>query len=64
MKAPLIPFAEKLGYSTGEVAALLSCSEKTIRRLIKEKKLHAIRIGERRLLVPRSAILKMLNSAQ
>lgn len=56
-----VSISEKLGYTTGEAAALLSCSEKTVRRLIKEGRLHAIRIGERRLLVPRSAIIKMLS---
>lgn len=55
-----ISISEKLGYTTGEAAALLSCSEKTVRRLIREKRLHAIKIGSRRLLIPRAAILKML----
>jgi excisionase family DNA binding protein len=53
---------EKLAYSTKEAAQLLSVSEKTIRRLIKEKRLLAIKIGSRRLLVPRAAVLRLLEN--
>ncbi len=55
-----ISLHEKLAYTTGESAVLLSCSEKTIRRLVKEKRLHAIIIGKRRILVPRDSIFKFL----
>ncbi len=51
---------EKLAYSTNESAALLSVSPKTVRRLIKEGRLHAVRIGSRRLLIPSSSIKRFL----
>lgn len=55
-----ISLHEKLAYTTRESAVLLSCSEKTIRRLVQEKRLHGIRIGARRILIPRDSIFKFL----
>ena len=53
---------ERLGYSVKETAGTLGISDKTVRRLIQEGRIPAVRIGSRRLLVPRSAILRWLES--
>lgn len=58
--ALMMPVTEKLGLTTKETAALLSISAKTVRRLIREQRLHAVRIGARRYLVPRDSIDRFL----
>lgn len=55
-----LPLKEKLGLTVKETATLLSVSDKTVRRLIGERRLFAIRIGKRRFLVPRDAVERFL----
>lgn len=51
---------ERLSYTPTEAARALGISTKTVRRLIREQRLSAVKIGSRRLLVPRAAILRLL----
>ena len=66
MKAPnvQIPAAEpeRLAYSIQEAADLLGVDYFSVYRLIRRKKLRACRALRGKLLVPRSELLRLLNS--
>lgn len=51
---------EKLTLSVREASETLGISENLAYQLIREGKLPAIRVSERRLIVPRASLLKML----
>jgi len=50
----------KLAYSVEEAAKALSIGVCLCRELIRQKKLPAIRVGERRLILPKAALEKFL----
>ncbi|MDP2948182.1 MAG: helix-turn-helix domain-containing protein [Chloroflexota bacterium] len=54
---------EKLTYTVEECAAVLGISRATAYALAKEGRLPVIRISERRLVVPKAALQRMLDSA-
>jgi excisionase family DNA binding protein len=49
---------------TSELAASLRCSEKTIARLVQQKKIPVIRFGRGRMLFDREVIEQLLRDAQ
>lgn len=51
----------KLGYSIAETAELLSISVCLCRELVRQKRIPAIRLGERRLIVPSAALKAALD---
>ncbi len=52
---------ERLAYSKGEVAKILGVSLSTIGRMIHAGKLRAVRVGRRRILVPRTELERLLD---
>ena len=50
----------KLAYSVEETAKAISCSTGLCYELIRQGRLPAIRLGERRLIVPKAALEKFL----
>ena len=53
---------EKLTLSIREAAEAIGISENTLRQSIREGRIPAIRVSERRLVIPRFALSKMLES--
>ena len=51
----------KIAYSIAECAALLGISVCLCRRLVQQHTIPALRLGERRIIIPRKALEKMLN---
>jgi excisionase family DNA binding protein len=53
----------KLAYSIAECAEKLGISVCLCRELVRQKRIPALRLGERRLIVPKAALEKMLTEA-
>lgn len=52
---------EKQAYTVDEVAAMLSCCSKTVRKLCKEGKIRSIELGPRVRRIPKAAIEEYIN---
>lgn len=52
--------ANPLTFSRQECAALLGCSVSTLDRMLQSGTLHGVRIGKRRLVIPRTEIDRLL----
>jgi excisionase family DNA binding protein len=59
----MVPETEKLVYTIDETASKLGLSRATAYSLAREGRIPAIRISERRLVVPKVALEKMLAEA-
>lgn len=59
---PAVAPSERLAYSVAETAALLGVNYFSVYRLIQRGKLRACRALRGKLLVPRTELLKLLNS--
>ena len=51
---------ERLAFSKTEVAALFGISLPTVERMIQKGDLHTIRVGQRRILIPKIEIERLL----
>ena len=51
---------ERLVYSVREFAEAMHCSVALAYQLIRENKIFAVRIGKRRLVIPRKSVLALL----
>ena len=51
---------DRLAFSRSEIAAMLGVSLATIERMIHAGKLRAVRVGRRRILVPRTELERLL----
>jgi excisionase family DNA binding protein len=59
---PLVEKCERLSYSIHEAAELLGVEYFSVYRLIQRKKLRACRALRGKLLIPRTELLKLLNT--
>jgi excisionase family DNA binding protein len=57
-----VPISERLAYSVDECAQLLGINYFSVYRMIQHGKLHACRVMRGKLLVPRSELLKLLET--
>ena len=57
---PPMPDDAPLAYSINEAAALLSCSRDTVERLIERKRIATVRLGPRRIVIPRAELVRFL----
>lgn len=53
---------EKLTLSVAEVAKELSCSKVLVYQLIRERRIFAVRLSKRRLVVPMKALVALLEA--
>jgi len=54
----------KLAYSIAECANVLSISVGLCRELVRQHKIPSLRLGERRIIVPKAALEKLLSEAE
>lgn len=59
---PVEPSRERLSYSLHEAAEMLGVDYFSVYRLVKRKKLRACRALRGKLLIPRTELLKLLNT--
>ena len=50
------PIQDKQAYTVQEVAVILSCCTKTVRKLCKEEKIRSVKLGPRARRIPKAAL--------
>ena len=53
---------DRLAFAKSEIATMLGVSASTIHRMIRKGKLRSIRVGHRRILIPREEVQRLLRS--